>query len=67
MFAVLPHLQARCAYGAGGLGDGGRRRFRGGGGEFLSGLLMSCDNEQHPLTLSKDRSVDQSRPWWRGR
>lgn len=29
MFAVSPHLQARCAYGAGGLGDGG---MEGGGG-----------------------------------
>lgn len=29
VFAVSPHLQARCAYGAGGLGDGG---MEGGGG-----------------------------------
>ncbi|KAK1896963.1 hypothetical protein KUDE01_016504, partial [Dissostichus eleginoides] len=52
---------ARCAYGAGGFGggvEGEEGGLEGGGGEFLTVLLMSCDNEQHPLTLSKDRSVD---------
>ncbi|KAI9523936.1 hypothetical protein NQZ68_022569 [Dissostichus eleginoides] len=61
VFAVSPHLQARCAYGAGGFGggvEGEEGGLEGGGGEFLTVLLMSCDNEQHPLTLSKDRSVD---------
>ena len=58
-------------WGMEGWRDGGRRRLRGGGGgggggEVLSGLLMSCDNEQHPLTLSKDGSVDRSSPWWLG-
>lgn len=41
--------------GLGAQWDGGRRRLRGGG-EFLSVLLMSCDNEQHPLTPSQDCS-----------
>lgn len=53
MLAVLPHLQARCALWVWGFeGREGWRRFRLGGGEFLSELLMSCDNEQHLLTLS---------------
>lgn len=43
-----------------GVGDGGRKRFRGaGGGESLLVLLMSCDNEQHPLTPSQHC-------WWTG-
>lgn len=41
---------------------GGGSEGGGGGAELVSGLLMSCDNEQHPLTLSKHGSVDR----WRG-